>query len=507
MSEYVLELRNITKTFPGVTALDNVNFQLKKGEIHALVGENGAGKSTLIKIITGVHHPDSGEILLNGKSVNFQNTNDSAANSIAAIYQHGTRYPLLSVMENIFIGHEITNKYGLVDWREMYKKAKELLMSLGSSIDPKTPMGNLSVAEQEIVEISKAVSANASVVIMDEPTAALSKRECEELYSITEQIRNEGKSIIFISHRLEDMYRLADRVTVLRDGKYIGTWDIDEVNDDLLINAMVGREIKQLYPKGEAKIGDVALSVKNLTKTGYFSNVSFDVRYGEIFGLTGLVGSGRSELCQAICGITTADSGEVILDGEKVHFTHPSQSMKKKLGYLPEDRQIQGLILGWEIYRNQTLPALKRYANILGINTKKEREQGEALTKRLGIKASSIEDLVMMLSGGNQQKVILSKLLNLDLKVLILDEPTKGVDIGAKSQIYSIMTELVQQGYAIILISSEMPEVMAMSDRIGVMYEGSLMRIYDAKNVTQEELLAAAINSGNLQSDTREEKK
>ena len=319
-----------------------------------MLGSNGAGKSTLIKVITGVHKPDEGKMLINGEEVFFQSTNDSAEKSIAAIYQHSTTYVHLSVTENIFIGHELKNKFGLRDWPTMHKRAANLIHSLGSSIDPHTLMGNLSVAEQQVVEIAKAVSADAQIVIMDEPTAALSKRECEELYQITEQLRGEGKSIIFISHRLEDMYRQADRVTVFRDASYIGTWDIKDVTNETLVQAMVGREIKDLYPKKKIKVGDVALEVKNLSRLGFFKNVSFSVRRGEILGLTGLVGAGRSEVCQAVCGVTEYDSGEVFLNEEPVRFHHPAQALKKKLGYLPEDRQIQGLLLPWEIYKNAT---------------------------------------------------------------------------------------------------------------------------------------------------------
>ena len=367
-----MELRNITKRFPGVVALNGVQFQLKQGEIHALMGENGAGKSTLIKVITGVHEPEEGDILINGRKVVFKNTNDSAANSIAAIYQHSTVYPYLSVTENIFIGHESLTRAGSIKWNEMHGRAKELLMSLGCDINPRTRMVNLSVAEQQIVEISKAVSSKARIVIMDEPTAALSKRECEELYRITEKLKAEGTSIIFISHRMEDMYRLADRVTVFRDARYIGTWDVDKISKDELISAMVGREVTQLYPKQAVPIGETALEVKGLTKKGYFKDISFDVKKGEIFGLTGLVGAGRSEVCQGICGLLKPDSGTILINGEECSFTHPSQALKKGVGYLPEDRQQQGLILSWELYRNMTLSTLDKYNRLIGIDTGRE---------------------------------------------------------------------------------------------------------------------------------------
>lgn len=509
MDNVVLELKNITKRFPGVTALNNVQFELRKGEIHALMGENGAGKSTLIKVITGVHKPDEGQIFVNGEEVFFKSTSDSAAHRIAAVYQHSTAYPQLSVTENIFIGHMKCNKLGLIDWKTMHQQAADLLRSLGSNINPKSKMSNLSVAEQQIVEISKAVSADAEIVIMDEPTAALSKRECEELYRITEQLRDQGKSILFISHRLEDMYRLADRVTVFRDAGYIGTWDIGDITNEILVQAMVGREIKDLYPKLTPNIGEVVLEVKNLTSTGIFHNVSFEVHKGEIFGLTGLVGAGRSEVCQALCGVTGYESGTVLLRGKEVHFTHPSQAMKERLGYLPEDRQKQGLLLSWEIFRNETIASLKKYSNLLGIDVKAEQRDGEKFRKTLGIKSRSVLDKADSLSGGNQQKVVLAKLLNVDLDVLILDEPTKGVDVGAKSQMYEIMSELAQKGYAIVLISSEMPEVLAMSDRIGVMHEGQLVKVLNRDEATQEKLLAYAMNSADtmLKEDTGSETK
>ena len=495
MSDYILELKNIVKRFPGVTALNGVNFNIKKGEIHALMGENGAGKSTLIKVITGVHLPDEGQIFLNGQEVLFKNTQESYAAGIAAVYQHSTAYPHLCVTENIFIGHEKLNMLGLVNWSPMHKHAKELLSNLGSTIDPRTLMRNLSVAEQQIVEISKAVSSNAEIIIMDEPTAALSERECEELYRIVDQLRKEGKAILFISHRLEDMYRLADRVTVFRDASYIGTWNIADVNNDILVKAMVGREIKELYPKLPPKFGNVALDVRNLSKKGHFRNISFSVRRGEVFGLTGLVGAGRSEVSQAICGITRFDSGEVILNEDHNEFTHPAQSMKKKMGYLPEDRQKQALFLPWEIYRNQSISTLKRYKIHGRIDKKAECRDSEMLSKKFSIKIQSIYDKVNSLSGGNQQKVVLSKLLNANLDIIFLDEPTKGVDVGAKSQIYEIISDLTQRGYAIVLISSEMPEVLAMSDRIGIMHEGSLVKIFEKQEATQEKMLAYAMGS------------
>ena len=516
MSEYILELKGITKIFPGVKALDNVHFQLKQGEIHALMGENGAGKSTFIKVITGVHQAEEGEIFINGEKVEIKNPKDAQKLSIAAIYQHGTAYQHLSVTENIFIGHEKMTKFHTIDWKQMHKDAKALLERLGSDIDPHSSMGNLTVAEQQIVEIAKAISTNAKIIIMDEPTAALSKRECEELYRITEQLRDEGCSIIFISHRFEDMYRLATRVTVFRDSQYIGTWNVDEISNEVLISKMVGREISQIYPKQEVERGEEIFRVEGLSKTGYYKDVSFSLHKGEILAMTGLVGAGRTELmhsifgltkpdsgklilngevCQGIMGIERHDKGKVILEGKTLSIKHPSDAMKAGIGYLPEDRQKQGLILDWGLGQNVTLSTLEKFTKFTVINRKAERERSKELLEKVKTKALSVFDKASSLSGGNQQKVIVAKVLNSDLKVVILDEPTKGVDVGAKAQIYEIMSELAAQGFGVIMISSEMPEVLGMADTILVMKEGRVSKIFaDATGVTQEQILEAAMN-------------
>ncbi|HHW00411.1 MAG TPA: sugar ABC transporter ATP-binding protein [Clostridiaceae bacterium] len=494
MSEYVLELKSISKSFPGVKALDNVQFNLKSGEIHALVGENGAGKSTFIKIITGVHHQDEGEIYLNGQQVEIRDPNEAQKMGIAAIYQHVTCYPDLSVTENIFMGHEKIKRFSKrILWEEMHSEAKKLLDNLGADIDPRSQMGALSVAQQQIVEIAKALSLNAKIIIMDEPTAALTKKESEELYRITEQLRDNGASIIFISHRLEDMYRLASRVSVLRDGKYIGTWNVNEISKEDLIVAMVGREITQLFPKKEAKIGEELLRIEGLGKTGFFADISFTLHKGEILGLTGLIGAGRSEVCQAIFGIMPYDKGKVYLEGKEVKINNPLDAMKLGIGYLPEDRQKQGLVLQWEISKNITLSTLDKLCNKGWLNASREAEVAKELSEKVNVKANSVFDTVSSLSGGNQQKVIVAKLLNADLKVIILDEPTKGVDVGAKSAIHEIMSDLACQGYGIIMISSEMPEVLGMSDRIIVMREGRITAVFDREDATQEAILEAAM--------------
>ncbi|MBQ3053901.1 MAG: sugar ABC transporter ATP-binding protein [Clostridia bacterium] len=495
MSEYVLELKNITKIFPGVKALDDVHFSLKKGEIHALMGENGAGKSTFIKVITGVHIPDEGEIILRGEKVVFKDPRDAQQKSIAAIYQHGTLYQHLTVTENIFIGHEKLTTFKTLDWTKMHKEAKELLRGLGSDIDPKATMGNLTVAEQQVVEIAKAISTNADIIIMDEPTAALSKRECEELYTITQRLRDEGRSIIFISHRFEDMYRLATRVTVFRDSKYIGTWGVNDLTNDQLISKMVGREIKDIYPKQEVKQGAEILRVDGLSKTGYYKDVSFTLHKGEILAVTGLVGAGRSEVFQGVMGIEKPDSGQVFLEGKKLDIKNVQDAMNAGIGYLPEDRQRQGLILDWGLGYNVTLSTLEKYTKATIIDKRAERVSAKDLLEEVKTKALSVYDKASSLSGGNQQKVIVAKVLNSDLRVVILDEPTKGVDVGAKAQIYEIMSGLAAKGYGVIMISSEMPEVLGMADTILVMKEGRVSKIFnDCKNVTQEQILEAAMN-------------
>jgi rhamnose transport system ATP-binding protein len=494
VSENILEIRNVTKTFPGVRALDGVHFELRKGEIHALMGENGAGKSTLIKVITGVYQPDSGEILLEGKPVSIRGPLDSQKLGIAAIYQHVTCYPDLSVTENIFIGHELVRPLTRgIRWKELNEKAAALLERLDADFEPRALMGNLSVAQQQIVEIAKALSTDARIIIMDEPTAPLTKRECEDLYRIAEGLRDEGVSILFISHRLEDMYRLASRVTVFRDSRYVGTWNAAEISRDDLIVAMVGRKITQLFPKREVSIGEEVLRVEGLSRRGFFKDVSFSVHRGEIVAITGLVGAGRTEVCEAIYGITKADSGRVLLAGKELRAAHPSEALGKGIGYLPEDRLKQGLVLEWAIATNISLPSLERFSKLGWLNRRRENIKAKELAERLEVKANSVYDLVATLSGGNQQKVIVAKLLTGEMKVIILDEPTKGVDVGAKTAIFNIMNDLAKAGYGIVMVSSEMPEVLGMSDRIVVMREGRVSAVLETSGATQESILDAAM--------------
>ncbi|MDR1287229.1 MAG: sugar ABC transporter ATP-binding protein [Treponema sp.] len=496
MADYILELRNVSKTFPGVKALSEVHFELRPGEIHALMGENGAGKSTFIKIITGVYAPDGGEIFIDGKPAEIRAPLDAQALGIAAIYQHVTCFPDLSVAENIFMGHEKTAApFNRVDWKAMNRDASGLLEQLDANFDSRAVMGTLSVAQQQIVEIAKALSANARIIIMDEPTAPLSSRESEDLYRVTLGLKAKGVSVIFISHRFQDMYRLADRVTVLRDGKYINTWNIADVNDHALVVAMVGREIVQFFPGRNVVPGGEVFRVEGLSRTGFFRDVSFSLRRGEILALTGLVGAGRTEVCEAIYGITGYDSGKIVLDGRELKRGGPARAIASGIGYLPEDRLREGLVLRWEIAKNITLPALKKFLRFGWIDRKSENRTAKELAEKLSVRAVSVHDKASTLSGGNQQKVIVAKLLTSGMKVIILDEPTKGVDVGAKTAIYEIMNDLAAQGYGIIMVSSEMPEVLGMSDRIVVMRDGRVTAVLETKDTGQEAILRAAMQN------------
>ncbi|MCL1992841.1 MAG: sugar ABC transporter ATP-binding protein [Spirochaetes bacterium] len=489
----VLELRGVSKSFPGVKALSDVRFDLKPGEVHALMGENGAGKSTFIKIITGVHQPDSGEIFIAGSPVSIKTPLDAQALGVAAVYQHVTCFPDLTVAENIFMGHEKTARSGRIDWKAMNSEADNLLLQLDAKFDSRAEMGRLSVAKQQIVEIAKALSANAKIIIMDEPTAALSRRECEELYRIIFGLKEKGVSVIFISHRFEDVYRLSDRITVFRDGKYINTWKKEEVSENDLVVAMVGREIVQFFPKRDVAAGEEVFRAEGLGRAGFFRDVSFSVKCGEIVALTGLVGAGRTEVCDAIYGVTSYDAGSISLDGKKLPHLTPVKAIDAGIGLLPEDRHKQGLLLRWEISKNISLPFLKKYTNYSMVDTKKEDAQAGEVAGKLKVKATSVHDKVSTLSGGNQQKVVVAKLLGGNMKLIIMDEPTKGVDVGAKVAIYEVMNDLVKSGYGIIMISSEMPEVLGMSDRVVVMREGRVTATFNTKEADQTMILKAAM--------------
>lgn len=493
--QHILLLKGVSKFFPGLKALDRVDFDLKTGEVHALVGENGAGKSTLIKIITGVYQPDEGEIFYQGQKAIFANPTIAQRYQIAAVYQQPASFPHLTVTENIFLGHPLIHpRTRRLLWKEMRQKARELLALLGVDIDPTAIVGSLSAAQQQMVEIAKALSIKARILIMDEPTAALTKRETEELYTIIRKLQYQGTAIIFISHRFEDIYEIADRVTVLRDGKKVGTWRVNEITEKDLIRAMVGREIHQLFPKSTVPIGKEILRVEGLSRTGYFSGVSFTLHAGEILGFSGLVGSGRSEVAQAIFGIHPADHGRIFLEGQEIFIKSPMDALSHGIGYLPEDRLRQGLFLPMSINDNVTISIIDRLTQNGWLQPPREHQISSRMLDLLKIKAPSIFHAVNSLSGGNQQKVVVAKLLAAQLKILIMDEPTHGVDVGAKAAIHQIMSDLAAQGLGIIMISSEMPEILGMSDRIIVMHEGRINGVFTRQEATQEILLEAAVN-------------
>ena len=502
MSEYVLELKGITKIFPGVKALNNVQFQLKSGEVHALMGENGAGKSTFIKVITGVHKAEEGEMFLNGQKVDFKGPKDAQAAGIAAVYQHPTSYPHLTVAENIFMGHEII-KNRMIQWKAMNTEANKLLKQLDADFDATAEMGTLSVAQQQMVEIAKAMSTNARIIILDEPTAALTRSESEKLYTLVDKLKADGVSIIFISHRFEDMYRLASRVTVFRDSQYIGTYDVDGITNADLIKAMVGREIKDLFPKPEVKLGDEMLKVENLSRTGYFKDVSFSVRAGEILGLTGLVGAGRTETARALFGADPKQSGKIsIMDKQsgqlkEVTINSPQDAVKYGIGYLSEDRRRYGVVVQKSVNENTTLATMEQFTSGIFINKAKEKEVSEKYIKELATKTPNGDQLVVNLSGGNQQKVVIAKWLTRDSDILIFDEPTRGIDVGAKNEIYKLMSKLAAEGKSIIMISSEMTEILRMSDRIIVMCEGKVTGNIDISEATQEHIMDKATRNIN----------
>jgi len=496
MNNCIIEMKGIKKYFYGVKALDGVDFKIRTGEVHALIGENGAGKSTLVKILTGVYQPTAGIIILNDKPVQFPSPQISQKAGISAIHQEAIMFPDLSIIENIFMGHHIKNKSnGLLSWREMKDKTQLLLDKLELDIRPDTKVRNLSVAQRHMVEVAKALSLDAKVVIMDEPTSALTLKEVEYLYKIIRKLKSEGKAIIFISHKFEEVFEIADYFTVLRDGKYIGEGTIANITVDKVVQMVIGRSLGQMYPKFEAEKGNIILKVENLTKIGVFKNISFDLHKGEILGFFGLVGAGRSEVMQTIFGVNTKTSGDVFIDGEKVNITNPSDAMNHGLAYLPEDRQIQGAILAMNIRENVTLPIIDRTSRNIFLDRNREFEITDEYGKNIEIKASGWEQLVENLSGGNQQKVVFAKWIATKPQILIMDEPTKGIDVATKATVHNFISELAKKGIAIILISSELPEILGMSNRVIVMHEGVITAKFTREEANSKKIIRAAIGS------------
>ncbi len=492
MSESILRMTNISKSFSGVHALRGVHLELRPGEVHALLGENGAGKSTLVKVITGVHQPDTGEMYFNDQRVHFADPREATALGISAIYQELSIFPDLDIAENIFVGRRPTRAGGLVDWRKMYREAETLLDSLGVHLNLKAKARYLSIAQQQMVEIARALSVNARILIMDEPTSALTLNEVAELFEIVLRLREKGTAILFISHRLEELFEIADCVTVLRDGAYVDTRSMKDVTQEELIRMMVGRTISDLFPKKDVDQGEVVLRVKHLTRVGAFQDVSFELHKGEILGMAGLIGAGRTEVSQALFGVAPADNGLIEIEGRAVHITSPQQAMRYGLALVPEDRQHHGLVLPMDITDNVMLPRLSHFTRRGWLAAQQARQAAHEAATQMEVKATTVWQKARELSGGNQQKVVLAKWLSTRPRILILDEPTRGIDVGTKAAVHSLMGDLAAQGIAILMISSELPEVLGMSDRILVMHEGRVTGVFERSEATQEKVMTAA---------------
>jgi rhamnose transport system ATP-binding protein len=488
----VVELRNVAKAFGPVQALRGVHLPLHAGEIHALVGENGAGKSTLVKMLGGIHQPDSGELLLDSVETVLSSPLVARAHGIAVIQQHPSLFPDLDVAENVFMGRQPQTRFGRIDWRLMNREVDTLLRSLGVSFNGRTPVRGLSVADQQMVEIAKALSQQARVLVMDEPTASLSAREVERLFAIVRRLREQGVALLFVSHRLDEVAELADRVTVFRDGGHVITAPASDLNTDQIIRHMVGRQLDSLFPKEVSEVGAVALSVRGLNRLGEFHDISFDLYRGEIVGLFGLVGAGRTEVARVIFGVDRAEHGSIALDGSPIKIADPTDALAHGIAYVPEDRHAQGLVLSFPIEENITLPIVKRLSRFSLVDGRAAEALAADYSKRLQVRSAGLDQLVSALSGGNQQKVVLGKWLATNPTVLILDEPTRGIDIGTKAEVHRIISHLAAQGLAILLISSELPEILGMADRVLVMHEGRLSGEFSRADADQERIMFAA---------------
>ncbi|WP_041434660.1 sugar ABC transporter ATP-binding protein [Thermotoga petrophila] len=487
----ILEVKSIHKRFPGVHALKGVSMEFYPGEVHAIVGENGAGKSTLMKIIAGVYQPDEGEIIYEGRVVRWNHPSEAINAGIVTVFQELSVMDNLSVAENIFMGDE--EKRGIfIDYKKMYREAEKFMKEeFGIEIDPEEKLGKYSIAIQQMVEIARAVYKKAKVLILDEPTSSLTQKETEKLFEVVKSLKEKGVAIIFISHRLEEIFEICDKVSVLRDGEYIGTDSIENLTKEKIVEMMVGRKLEKFYIKEAHEPGEVVLEVKNLSGEG-FENVSFSLRRGEILGFAGLVGAGRTELMETIFGFRPKRGGEIYIEGKRVEINHPLDAIEQGIGLVPEDRKKLGLILIMSIMHNVSLPSLDRIKKGPFISFKREKELANWAIKTFDIRPAYPDRKVLYLSGGNQQKVVLAKWLALKPKVLILDEPTRGIDVGAKAEIYRIMSQLAKEGVGVIMISSELPEVLQMSDRIAVMSFGKLAGIIDAKEASQEKVMKLA---------------
>ncbi len=495
VAEPVLRMRGIGKKFPGVIALADVDLELVPGEVTALVGENGAGKSTLVKILCGIYQPDSGVIELAGREITLASAEQAMAQGVSVIHQETVLFDDLSVTENIFMGQQIKGRFNCLDWRAMHKRAAALLSSLESDIDPGSKLKELGIAQKHMVAIARALSVDSKIVVMDEPTAALSYKEIEELYEIVEKLKSENKAVLFISHKFEEIFRIADTYTVFRDGVVAGKGRVSKTNQNDLIAMMVGRTVNQIFPKESVEIGNPVLTVQGFCHPTEFADIEFSVNRGEILGFYGLVGSGRSELMQAIFGISQPTGGRILLDGAEISIRSPGDATGRGIVYVPEERGRQGVVLALPIFQNITLPSLSGLSPKGFLDLAKEFELARSYAERLQLKAASLSHPVSTLSGGNQQKVVIAKWLATEPRVIILDEPTKGIDVGSKAAVHGFMTELVKAGLSVIMISSELPEILGMSDRVAVMREGRLIEIVDRKNTDAETLVRTAIGT------------
>lgn len=492
MTPPVLTLSGITKTFPGVRALHNVALELYAGQVTALIGENGAGKSTLVKVMTGIYQPDAGEITVAGKPVSLPTAHAAFEAGVTAIHQETVLFDELTVAENIYLGHAPRNRFGLIDWRKMRSEARETLDAMAAGIDPDIKLKELGIAKKHLVAVARALSIDAQIVIMDEPTAALSQKEIEELYVLIELLKQDGKAILFISHKFDEIYRIADRFTVFRDGEQVGAGLIKDTTQSQIVQLMVGRSVDHIFPARNASIGDTVFEAKALSHPTEFDDISFAVRKGEILGFYGLVGAGRSEVMQAVFGMTQPSGGSMTLDGQTVAPKSAADAVEAGIVYVPEERGKQGVITGQPVFQNVSLPSLNKTSRSGFLRLAEEFALARTYTERLDLRASSLSQNVSTLSGGNQQKVVIAKWLATHPKVIILDEPTKGIDIGSKAAVHGFMGELVGQGLSVIMVSSELPEVLGMSDRIVVMREGRIVATLENKGLKPETLVRLA---------------
>ncbi|MDD2533293.1 MAG: sugar ABC transporter ATP-binding protein [Eubacteriales bacterium] len=493
MSEIAVELRNITKIFSGVTALDGMSIALKKGEIHGLIGENGAGKSTLIKVLSGVHIPEKGEIIFDDQPAKYTSPLEAKRMGITCVYQELNIAKDLSITDNLFMGEYVKSKSGLLDYTYMNKRAREVMEEMGQDLEPTKQCGLLGMGQQQMVEIGKSILSNSKVIILDEPTSSLGEKESQLLFEIVKKLKAQGKAILFVSHKLEEIFEHCDVVTVMRDAKHIITTPTSAINKDQLISYMVGRTLSNLFPKIKTTPGDVAMEIKDFSSVGAYRNINFKARYGEILGFAGLVGAGRTELFRGIFAADKKDSGQIIIDGKVQNIKSPAKAIAN-IAFLTEDRKAQGLVLSETIARNISLVNLSTFTRGLFLDDKKIISQAEDCVKKLRIKTNSIYKLAGDLSGGNQQKVVIAKWINMKANIFIFDEPTRGIDVGAKIEVYNVMNDLIKAGKCVIMISSELPEILGMSDRVIVMRGGKIMAEIDCSSdqFNQEDIMKAA---------------